>query len=370
MTAEKTKDPIPRELIPPYPNHPYFTDGDGRQLTFGGDRHAFEHNTRDFRMVNAWWLAEAATLVYDREEFVREKFRNAGLPEVVLFDRAGTQCFVAGNERLAIVAFRGTESGARSLKEIKQVVIDIEDDKHFLRIPFGPGGSVHRGFAGAVGAVWEDAGGVRGLKSHLAGLAGSRALWFTGHSLGAASATVAAILCEQSGMRVSGLYTYGSPRVGDAEFAARFRRFFPGDSGPEYQRFINDRDIVTRVPPESFGYRHVGAAHHIVADGTIRAEETQGDATPGELGRGINNLLLQLIPESIRKLIAPNAGAFGLKLPERVEKLIDKAIESLPHDLIDRALLGHAPEPLKHHVPTMYANRIWNAHVGEQGGGN
>ena len=59
----------------------------------------------------------------------------------------------------------------------------------------------------------------------------------------------------------------------------------------------------------------------------------------------------------------PDVGHLALKLPQKAERLIDAAIESLPHDLIDRALLSHAPEPVKHHVPTMYANRIWNEYV-------
>ncbi|MFL6335156.1 MAG: lipase family protein [Pyrinomonadaceae bacterium] len=363
MTAEKTKDPTPLELVPPYPHHPFFTDGDGQQLTVGGGTHAFKHDALGFELVNAWWLAEAATLVYDNETFVAERFRHAGLPEVSLFDRVGTQCFVAANERLAVVAFRGTESGARSLKELRQIVLDVQDDEHFLLTSFAPGGRIHRGFAGAVAAVWEDAAGFRGLKSHLAGLAGSRALWFTGHSLGAAAATVAATLCEQSGMRVSGLYTYGSPRVGDADFAAHFRGLFPGTAGRDYQRFANERDIVTLVPPEPFGYRHVGAAHHIEADGTITAQAAQPDVAPNELVRVINDMLLKLLPEPLRKLLVPDLGKLGLKLPQKAEQAIDGIIASLPHDLIDHVLLSQAPEPLKHHVPTMYANRIWNAYV-------
>jgi triacylglycerol lipase len=356
------KDPTPRELVPPYPHHPYFTDGDGRQLRVDGDAHAFRPEARGFELVNAWWLAEAATLVYDREEFVRERFRHAGLPDVALFDRVGTQCFVAHNERFAVVAFRGTESGARSLKEIRQIVLDIEDDKHFLLTPFAPGGRVHRGFAAAVAAVWGDAG---GLRSHLAGLARSRSLWVTGHSLGAANATVAALLCEHDGTRVSGLYNYGSPRVGDAEFAARFRESFPGDSGREYHRFQNERDLVTLVPPEPFGYRHVGTAHHIRPDGAITAGDAPGDATPGEL-RGAIDGLLGRARAFAQGLDVPEFGRFRLpriNLPGEWERALDKFIDRLPHDLIDRALLEHVPEPVKHHVPTMYSNRIWNEYI-------
>ena len=361
MTAEKTKDPTPRELIPPYPKHTYFQDGDGKQLTVGGERHAFKHDVRNFELVNAWWLAEAATLVYDREDFVRERFSNAGLPKVVLIDRAGTQCYVASNNQFSVVAFRGTESGALSLKEIRQIVVDVQDDSHFLRTPFGAGGKVHRGFAAAVAAVWDVAG---GLRSHLAAIGGGHSLWFTGHSLGAAATTVAALLAEQSGLHVSGLYTYGSPRVGDAEFAAQFRGVFPGDSGREYHRFANERDIVTRVPPEQFGYRHVGAAHHIEPDGTIKAGEVKGDATPGD--RNAIEGLFGRLGDLARKLNVPGLGGFklpGVKLPAALEKELDKLIERLPHERIDAELLGRAPEPLKHHVPTMYSNRIWNEYI-------
>jgi triacylglycerol lipase len=361
MPAEKTKDPTPRELVPPYPRHTYFQDGDGTQLTVGGARHAFKHDAGGFELVNAWWLAEAATLVYDREDFVRERFSNAGLPKVVLIDRAGTQCYVASNNQFSVIAFRGTESGARNLEEIRQIVIDVRDDGHFLPTPFGAGGKVHRGFAAAVNAVWDVAG---GLRSHLAAVGGGRSFWFTGHSLGAASATVAALLAEQSGMHVSGLYTYGSPRVGNAEFATQFPGVFPGNSGRDYHRFVNERDIVTRVPPEQFGFRHVGSAHHIEPDGTIKAGELKGDATPAETG-ALQGLLGRLA-DLARKINVPGLGGFKLpagRLPPALEKEIDKLIEKLPHDRIDAELLGRAPDFLKHHVPTMYSNRIWNEYI-------
>ena len=361
MTAEKTKDPTPRELVPPYPNHPYFTNGDGRQLRVDDGVRGFKHDARGFELVNAWWLAEAATLVYDREDFVRERFVNAGLPKVVLISHGGTQCYVASNNDFSVVAFRGTESGARNLSEIRQIVLDVRDDKHFLPTPFGAGGKIHRGFAAAVNAVWDVAG---GLRSHLNAIGGGRSFWFTGHSLGAAAATVAAALAERSGMQVSGLYTYGSPRVGDAEFAMHFQGVFPGNSGRDYHRFINEQDIVTRVPPEQFGFRHVGSSHHIHPDGTIRAGEVKGDATPGE--RNALEGLFGRLGEVARKINVPGLGGFKLpklNLPAGLEKEIDRLIERLPHDRIDAELLGRAPDFLKHHVPTMYSNRIWNEYI-------
>lgn len=64
-------------------------------------------------------------------------------------------------------------------------------------------------------------------------------LLLTGHSLGAALATLAATL-ELS----AELITIGSPRVGNDEFVQlRATR--------AVKRFVNCADIVTRVPPKS-----------------------------------------------------------------------------------------------------------------------
>lgn len=44
-------------------------------------------------------------------------------------------------------------------------------------------------------------------------------LYITGHSMGAAIATLAAIHLQQDGMPVESLYTFGCPRVGNQAFA-------------------------------------------------------------------------------------------------------------------------------------------------------
>ncbi|HTF65051.1 MAG TPA: lipase family protein [Edaphobacter sp.] len=71
-------------------------------------------------------------------------------------------------------------------------------------------------------------------------------IYFTGHSLGAAVAT---ILRHQWGEPVAGAklmtpYVYASPRIGSAEVANRFRTC----------SIIGPDDIVPRVAPKSFGY--------------------------------------------------------------------------------------------------------------------
>lgn len=369
MTAEKTKDTTAHQLIPPYPNHPYFTDGDKRQLRFDTGPHAFRHKTPGFEMLNAWWLAEAATLVYSDDNTIRKEFAKAGLSKVEPFSQGGTQCFVASNNELAVVAFRGTQTGASSVEDIAEIVLDIDADKHFLPTPFELGGRTHRGFAAAVGSVWNDtAGGKKGLKSYLAELdrESPRSFWFTGHSLGAAAATLAAFLFAKGVKPVSGLYTCGSPLVGDGEFGTAFGKSFPGGTGLGYYRFVNDRDIVPRVPPEAFGYGHVGTLLRIASDGSITQVSVPVAAASDDLKelRSKFGGLLGLIrvpppnPKPSNFLSSLAAKLFGLFGGGSNKEAAQRAQEKF-----DALLLSSAPGPLKDHIPTTYANRIWNAYV-------
>ena len=64
---------------------------------------------------------------------------------------------------------------------------------------------------------------------------------FTGHSLGGALATLAAMrlrkVCE-----VSGIYTFGSPRVGDIDFSSQYKL--------RHWRVENKNDLVPHLPPD------------------------------------------------------------------------------------------------------------------------
>lgn len=85
----------------------------------------------------------------------------------------------------------------------------------------------------------------------------STRILLTGHSLGAALATLTA-----SRMPSSHLYTYGSCRVGDEFFAKAMRNV-------SHNRFVDCCDLVTRVPTKEFHYVHVGSLRYIDRNGQL-----------------------------------------------------------------------------------------------------
>jgi hypothetical protein len=279
-------------IAPPYLDYAYFQ---------GRETYPFRPQATGFDLVNAWWLIEASTLAYAGEDFARGKFQEAGFPEVAFFTGDSTQCYVVSNDAFLILVFRGTEIRKRAGQfGIHNIMADVEADADILLVDSGHGGKVHRGFQEALDEIWEK----KGLLQYLRGKeTPGRPFWFTGHSLGAALATLAAARYGRS----QDLYTFGSPRVGDLDF----KNGFPVKA----YRFVNHRDIVTRVPPPGL-YRHVGEEKYLDSQGLLR----DGEEEPEEIGSASGSLEI------------PHAGGLNVLIPEAV---------------VD-------------HVPTLYATHIWN----------
>ena len=214
----------------------------------------FHADKKTFDLVNARAMARASQLAYGkvRADDVRGTLGSWGFPNARFFsDRAGTQGFVAGNSELVLVSFRGTEPG-----ELKDWMTDLQ----IRRVPGKGGGHVHRGFKAALEAVASDmAAAVRRLRDR------GQPVFVTGHSLGAALATLAVAASETEGIEIAGLYTFGSPRVGNKVFAKRFT----AKHGRRAFRVVNNNDTVTRVPPRSAGYKHVGTVEYLDAAGRL-----------------------------------------------------------------------------------------------------
>jgi triacylglycerol lipase len=211
----------------------------------------FNPNTTRWDANNALALAQAAKLAYSNQKTVRGTLTDWGFTATaprfrfVNNKETDTQGFVVGNEQMIIVSFRGTQP-----TDVHDWLTDMEALLH----PF-PVGMVHWGFYDALNSVWADV--QKAISDVLDQFPNQGpSLWFTGHSLGAALATIAVARClfEQPHTPVNGLYTFGSPRTGNFIYG----REFDSEFGDKTFRFVNDRDVVTRVPPRVLFYSHVG----------------------------------------------------------------------------------------------------------------
>jgi hypothetical protein len=193
-----------------------------------------------------------ARLAYVKDPARLEGFlQTQGFASLRQLDAGGTQGFVAegpfGGETVCLAAFRGTESDDPA---------DLFANASFALSAWQAGGRVHTGFATAFGLVRE---------AFLEATTSSATLLLTGHSLGAALATLASSL--RPGAR---LVTFGCPRVGDAEFKQ-------ATAGIAHDRYVNCCDKVTELPPESlfgFHYVHTGRLHFFDAAGLLREDWT------------------------------------------------------------------------------------------------
>lgn len=204
----------------------------------------FEHDEEKFSIINAWWMAEFSRLVYVRNKtLVRTKLKEAGFTKVKFFENkdTGTQAFITHNKQSVVLCFRGTEMDT----DFRDVLIDAR----FWRSESKVDGKVHTGFKKSLDSVWDD------IKAYLeTTVTEDHTIWFTGHSLGAALATLSAARYTPTAT-----YTFGSPKVGN-------RRFNRSIKSPVY-RVAKSRDIVTRVPP--IWYKATGDLYFIDSKGEI-----------------------------------------------------------------------------------------------------
>lgn len=214
------------------------------EFKFIADITRFDADTTRYRGENALVLCDCARLVYENADVVESKLKSDWtFKHVQFFDGPSTQAFVAAKDDCIILAFRGSEDLADWFRNI-----DID-------LVSGPAGRVHDGFQKALNEIWE---GNAGIKTAVKNLHNKgQTVWLTGHSLGGALAVLAAANLNidlRPNILANGVYTLGQPRVGDADFTAAFNRSFDGRSF----RFVNNNDIVTRVPAWLRGYRHGG----------------------------------------------------------------------------------------------------------------
>ncbi|NJN32836.1 MAG: lipase family protein [Synechococcales cyanobacterium RM1_1_8] len=221
----------------------------------------FDVSTTRYRGQNALALARISMLAYKdnavMERAIADKF---AFTHFKVFKAGETEAYLISDSEKIIVTFRGSD-------QVKDWLNNIDID-----LVGGPlGGKVHEGFMRMFHGVWRELQlEIRALKTAASQQNRSLPLWMTGHSLGAALATLATAYLREKDQPVQGLYSFGSPRVGDRTFA----RHFDSDFGDKTFRIVNKNDIVTRLPPRALSYSHVGQLYFFDGSGQLQTDSS------------------------------------------------------------------------------------------------
>lgn len=207
---------------------------------------------------NALWLAELSRLIHRKRGNPEQQsppgqpsrleiLNQVGLQETHFFYRQSTYAAILEpfNHSFAVLVFRGSAQ-----------LMDWLYNFNTIPVAWSVGGKVHWGFQQALATVWPE------IEKALSQL--TVPVFYTGHSLGAALATLAASL-----KLPHALYTFGSPRVGNLEFADTIKSI-------KTYRVVNHRDLVTKVPPSRLfsGFCHVGELYYMTSENQILVNPT------------------------------------------------------------------------------------------------
>jgi predicted lipase len=196
----------------------------------------------------AWIMAKMAKLAYipfEESDLGLEQLQyslqSGWFNLMKTFNKKGTQAFIAKNDEFAVLSFRGTqptkwEDVRTDLRALKQKTID---------------GKVHKGFKEAFDDVSDEI-----FDIVRKSIGKDLPLYITGHSLGAALATVATQeLEDEFDDLIAACYTFGSQRVGDCKYEKSIK-------APFY-RIVDTIDIVTLVPFFFGTFVHVGDPRYL-----------------------------------------------------------------------------------------------------------
>jgi triacylglycerol lipase len=191
-------------------------------------------------------FAEISMVSYNDLDEATRAAKILGFEDLTFFEHHGSQAYRLRNEHDCVIACRGTEPNEWN---------DIRADANVVAVLAETAGKVHRGFKTEVDDLWPM------LETAL--VSNVQPLYICGHSLGGAMATICALRCYLSHIDTNPveLFTFGSPRVGNSQYLNYVHI--------EHFRYVNNNDVVTRVPPVWMGYRHAGYEVYLNRDGNI-----------------------------------------------------------------------------------------------------
>ena len=191
-------------------------------------------------------FAKLASIAYQDKIDLKE-LKKLGFTRMEFYNRDGAQAWRFENNKDIVIACRGTQPNQWN---------DLKADLRATPVKAETISRVHKGFKIEVDDLWPMI--LEDLKNN------KKKLWFCGHSLGAAMATIMAARCYANSKLPDPeqLYTFGSPRVGWGRYVRDFKT--------HHIRWVNNNDVVTRVPFAIMGYRHDGSEYYMNAYGKVR----------------------------------------------------------------------------------------------------
>lgn len=199
--------------------------------------------------------------------------------------------FILESPQEIIIAFRGTSSKTNWISDI------IASQKNFKYIKENC--LTHRGFTDIYSSARSQ------LIYALSKLPPDKTLYITGHSLGAALATLCAVdVAANTSFHSPFLFTYGSPRVGDPAFARVFSKYVRNS-----YRTANLFDVVTHAPPSVYKLPKREKRYYYSHVQTLLSERFQNGSVGGN--HVISSYfaeLSKLQPKFTERLCAANPG--------------------------------------------------------------
>jgi hypothetical protein len=256
---------------------------------------------------NAQFLARASDIAYYNQAAAAPLFRDQLGMEAQFLGVGNTQAYILTNAEHIVVAFRGTEAPT-SVEGLKDWL--LTDALNLLVVPegrlgtdfaaAGVGAKFHQGFINAIGDIWEPV--YQAVDAEMK--KSERPLWITGHSLGGALALLAAWLFNRKFVAVHQIYTFGAPRIGNADASQAINQAFP----KKIYRYVNGPDPIPQLPTVSLiasGYDHCDQE---VGVGTAVAESF----LRGFAGKAIDGVLTLALMDEIWAYIQQRIGAHAM----------------------------------------------------------
>ena len=195
-------------------------------------------------------FAKLSSIAYNNIKEAKSQAKKLGFTTVEFYEKDGAQAYRFMNKEDLVIACRGTQPTEFN---------DLKADLKALPVMAETVGRVHIGFKTEVDDIWPMIEEDINRKTNV-----TKTLWFCGHSLGAAMATIMASRAKHN-VELNDpveLFTYGSPRVG--------WRMYCNSLNVIHHRWKNNNDIVTTVPLAVMGFKHHGECHYINAYGNVR----------------------------------------------------------------------------------------------------